>query len=465
MGQSNVQDVGRATYCAIIWLMPAKRGKQNAKKRIITILTFVAEVGALYAILLFIRPMIMEAHIGAPLIVALIPILAFYAHRLEKTFTIPYFVWAIALGYLFKDNLALLTGSSETLKIIVELFGILIIFGGGLEVKFGSFKKLLMPILTLAIVGTLITASMFSAGLAGLTFILGLPLTIGTIGLMGAMLCSTDPAAIIPTLQRLKLKNPDDATMAISESAVNDVLGTIMTATFAAVVIGSSIPIKSLGSLYGHLLSVDVLIIFLKEILIGVVIGYLSYFLLRAWKGSKKMELAGFPFFIGVALVAYTLSTVWGGSGFLAAFITGLLFDSQAGYKNIEHFFVNLVDGFVKPSVFIILGALITSSFWQYAWIGILVSAVFILIIRPIAVTVTLGAFTGKGKTFAWRDLLFIDAIRETGVIPAVLLVSYSVFLPDGDVAFAIGSWVIITTLVALPLVTGWWAKKIEAVK
>jgi potassium/hydrogen antiporter len=443
--------------------MPAKRGAVLNKKRIITILTFIVEVGALYGILIFLRPKAMDAHIGVPLIVALIPILAFYAHRLEKTFSMPYFVWAIILGYIFKDNFVLLTGSSETLKILVEIFGILIIFGGGLEVKFGSFKKLLLPILSLAVVGTLITAGLFSAGLAGLTLILGLPLTIGTIGLMGAMLCSTDPAAIIPTLQKLKLKNPDDATMAISESAVNDVLGTIMTATFAALVIGSSVPVKSLGSLYGHLLSLDVAVIFLKEILIGVVIGYLAYFLLRLWKGSKTMAMASFPFFIGVALVAYTLSTIWGGSGFLAAFITGLLFDAQAGYKNIEHFFVNLVDGFVKPAVFIILGALITSSFWQYAWIGILVSIAFIFVIRPIAVTVTLGMFAGKGKTFAWRDLLFIDAIRETGVIPAVLLVSYSVFLPDGDIAFAIGSWVIITTLVLLPLLTGWWAKKIQA--
>ncbi len=445
--------------------MPQKRGAKNIKKRIITILNFIVEVGGLFLILLFLRPRILEAHIGVPLIIALIPILAFYAHRLEKTFNIPYFVWAIALGYLFKNELTLLTETSETLKIIVEIFGILIIFGGGLEVKFGSFKKLLLPILSLAIVGTLVTAGLFSLGLSGLTMILGIPLTIGTIGLMGAMLCSTDPAAIVPTLQKLKLRNPDDATMAISESAVNDVLGTIMTATFATLVIGVTVPVKSLASLYGHLLSVDVLGIFLKEILIGVVIGYMSYFLLRLWKDKKGMELASFPFFIGVALVAYTLSTVWGGSGFLAAFITGLLFDAQAGYKNIEHFFVNLVDGFVKPSVFIILGALITSSFWQYAWIGILVSIAFIFIVRPIAVTLTLGLFTGKGKTFAWRDLLFIDAIRETGVIPAVLLVSYSAFLPDGDVAFAIGSWVIITTLVLLPMLTGAWARYIKAVK
>jgi NhaP-type Na+/H+ or K+/H+ antiporter len=399
------------------------------------------------------------------LIVALIPILAFYAHRLEKTFNIPYFVWAIALGYLFKDHLILLTGDSETLKIIVEIFGILIIFGGGLEVKFGSFKKLLLPILSLAILGTLITAGLFSLGLSGLTLVLGLPLTIGTIGLLGAMLSSTDPAAIVPTLHKLRLKNPDDATLAISESAVNDVVGTIITATFAALIIGGTVRINSLGGLYGHLLSLDVLVIFLKEILIGVVIGYMSYFLLRLWKDKKGMELASFPFFIGVALVAYTLSTVWGGSGFLAAFITGLLFDVQAGYKNIEHFFVNLVDGFVKPSVFIILGALITSSFWQFAWIGILVSIAFIFIVRPIAVTISLGLFAGKGKPFAWRDLLFIDAIRETGVVPAVLLVSYSAFLPDGNVAFAIGSWVIITTLVLLPMLTGAWARYIKAVK
>ncbi|MFZ6015795.1 MAG: cation:proton antiporter [Patescibacteria group bacterium] len=439
--------------------------KKDIQDQLKSLLFYALEIGALFGILLFLRPRLHEPEIAIPLVAALIPILAFYAHRLEKQFNVPYFVWAIGLGYLFKNEFSLLTQSSETLKILVELFGILIIFGGGLDVKFASFKKLLLPILSLAIIGTLITAGLFSGGLVGFKWLFALPISIGTIALLGAMLSSTDPAAIVPTLKRLKLKNPDDATVAISESAVNDVLGTIMTAVFAVVVIGSGASITSLFDVWSHLFSVAILIVFFKELLIGLVIGYLAYFLLRLWKGSKTMSMASFPFFIGVAFVAYTLSTMWGGSGYLAAFITGLLFDAQQGFKEIEHFFVNLVDGFVKPSVFILLGALISASFWQYAWIGILASLVFILIVRPLSVTLSLGFFAGKNKTFQWRDLLFFDVIRETGVIPAVLLVSYVTLLPDGEIAFAIGSWVILTTLIVLPLVTGWWAKRIKAAR
>lgn len=425
--------------------------------------SFLLEIGVLYAVIFFVRAQENAHEIAAALTIALIPILAFYAHRLEKVFRIPFFVWAIGLGYLFHDSLVPLLSSFNTLTLLVGTFGILIIFGGGLDIKFQAFKRLTWPIISLSVVGALFTAFSFSALLVAVTGWFELPLTIGTIGLLGAMLCSTDPAAIVPVLKRLHLRNRDDSVIAISESAVNDVVGTIVTTTFAAMVIGGA-ALSGLGDLWWQLFSLEVAGELVKELVVGVGIGYVSFQLLRMWKISSSSLLASLPFFIGVALISYTLAVLWGGSGYLAAFITGLLFDVQTQHKEVEHFFVGLVDGFVKPAVFVVLGGLILPSFWEYAWIGIVMSLLFIFVIRPLAVFVSLAFFTGKDKSLQMRDLLFLDVVRETGVIPAVLLVSYATVLPDGEVAFSIGAWVILTSLIILPLLTSWWAKRIHAV-
>ncbi|MFH0928688.1 MAG: cation:proton antiporter [bacterium] len=419
------------------------------------------EIGALFAALFFVKSQTNFPAVAGALTVALIPILAFYGHRLEKNFRVPYFIWTIGLGYLFKDYLAPLTSSLSLMAFTVTILGVLIIFGGGLEIKLASFKKLLLPIISLSVLGAVLTALLMSLGLLGAKIWLGLPLTVGTIGLLGAMLCSTDPAAIVPVLKRLKLKNKNDATIAISESAVNDVVGTIITAIFAGLVITST-GVQSLGELYRHLFSLAVGLEFIKEIAIGVTIGYLSYSLLKLWKSAGVVSTASFPFFIGVALTAYTLSSLWGGSGYLAAFITGLFFEVGRDFKDIEHLFVSLTDGFVKPAIFVILGALITPAFFKFAGLGIALSLFFMFVVRPIVVFISLFFWSGKNKPFSFRDLLFLDVVRETGVIPAVLLVAYSSKLPDGSAAFAIGSWVILSSLIILPIITEPWVKKMK---
>ncbi|MCW1891790.1 MAG: cation:proton antiporter [Candidatus Uhrbacteria bacterium] len=426
--------------------------------------SFLLEIGLLYTLIFFILHQPGYPNIATYLAAALIPILAFYAHRLEGAFRIPFFVWAIGLGSIFREGLMPVLSSPSTLTWITTFLGILIIFGGGLDLSFAHVRRLIFPILSISIIGALVTAFLFSASLSGIATLLHLPLSIGTIGLLGAMLCSTDPASILPTFQMLKLKNPDTKTIAIAESAANDVLATIMTVVFAGFVLNNTNAPASLGALYANLLSVHVLLDFLKEIIIGGLIGYASFSLLHIWKTQGHVSRASFPFLIGIAVASFSLSTLWGGSGYLATFVAGLLFELGTEFRAVEEFFINLVDGFIKPAVFVLLGGLILPSFLGIAGLGIIMSIIFMFLVRPIAVLTSLGWFVGH-QNFGIRDLLFLDAVRETGVIPAVLLLAYIPSLPDGEMAFSIGVWVILSTLIVLPLLTSWWAKKLQLVR
>ena len=92
-----------------------------------------------------------------------------------------------------------------------------------------------------------------------------------------------------------------------------------------------------------------------------------------------------------------------------------------------------------------------------YAPIGIAVALVFMFIVRPLMVFLMIGfyRFMPGERGLSAGELLFISFVRETGAIPAVLLVTAiaRVTAPlDGLVE--IGMWVILMTLVLAPPVT-----------
>ena len=114
-----------------------------------------------------------------------------------------------------------------------------------------------------------------------------------------------------------------------------------------------------------------------------------------------------------------------------------------------------MIDGFLKPTIFILLGALIDpQSLLTYAPLGIAAALVFMLVIRPVSVFATLTPFHYFGKDrMSWKELLFISSVRETGAIPAVLIVTIaSLGLPGMDGLVEIGMWVILMTLIVEPL-------------
>lgn len=82
---------------------------------------------------------------------------------------------------------------------------------------------------------------------------------------------------------------------------------------------------------------------------------------------------------------------------------------------------------------------------------------------RPLSVFVSLWFFRKKAN-LSVKDLLFISCIRETGVIPAILLlqVAATPALALGDEFLSIGMWIIVMTLVILPPLTPWIAKKLD---
>lgn len=387
-------------------------------------------------------------------------ILSFLVFYLSHLINLPSFVVAIVLGIAAKPLLVPIVHHEEVLAAIVGIGATLILFSGGLEIPFKNFKKLIWKISAVSFLGLIITAFLFSWAVWLLAPAFGISISIITAVLLGALLASTDPAAIIPVLKKLRFHNRSIKEIIISESAVTDVVGTLLTMVFLTLALAQA-NITNINSWYLAIFSSESAVILAKQLFFGAILGLAGYFFLELLlklkrKFGQEFE-ADSALFISIPIIIFTVAIFMGGSGYLAAFVAGLIFHITEHLKETENFFNNLVDGFMKPIIFILLGALVDlPSLINYAPIGISIALIFMFIIRPISVFVSLGYFAKFGKEkLSVQDLLFISFVRETGAIPAVLMLTITAFgLSETEGLVEIGMWSILMTLILEPLLT-----------
>jgi NhaP-type Na+/H+ or K+/H+ antiporter len=283
--------------------------------------------------------------------------------------------------------------------------------------------------------------------------------------LLGAILASTDPAAIIPVLEHVQFKRRDTKDIVVAESALNDVVGTLLTSAFLKLTLTG----LAVAAAYESLASAETGRFLAVQTGVGALFGVVGFGLLRLLSGMKRRHAAYFGadqvYFVVTPILAFVGASVFEGSGFLAAFVSGLLFHAEAHLKEVERFFFQVVDGVAKPVIFLLVGALVDlKALVAYAPVGITAALIFMFVLRPAMVFLTLGVFGfARGRTrLSLQELLFISFVRETGAIPAVLLVTaiarIATPLPG---LVEIGMWVILLTLVIAPPLTPYVARRL----
>jgi cell volume regulation protein A len=189
----------------------------------------------------------------------------------------------------------------------------LILFEGGLTASFGEIRSVLGSALSLAFVGTLLTAMI--AGLAA-WWIFDLSLLEGL--LLGSIVAATDGAAIFALLRGSTLRRRVALTLE-GESGLNDPLAVLL-------VIGFIDWIQTPG--YGVL---DMGVLLLRELGIGLAVGLAVGWL--AIEGLRRVRLgaeAAYPIAtLSMAAIAYGGAAALHGSGFLAVYLVGLALGSR----------------------------------------------------------------------------------------------------------------------------------------
>lgn len=393
--------------------------------------------------------------------------LGFIIYELAKPTIIPSFVLAIFFGIVSRDILSYVVQNPTALATIITIGAIFILFEGGLETPFTKFKTLLGPILSLAIVGTLINALLLSAVLQTVSQHFGLTLSLAALVLLGAALASTDPAAIIPSFQGLHFRNPRVKHIAISESAINDVVGAVMVTIFLGL-FTKELQITTIIDAYHRLLQWEHLMHISHVVIVGCGVGIIGFLVLQLWSNWRfkvvTEEGSDAALFLAVPLFAYTIASALGGSGFLAVFLSSLMFHLKAHCRHVEHYFNHTIEGFMKPIIFMLLGAMVDPrELLAVAGIGIISGVLFMFVLRPLIVFTTLLPFCITGQKLKKKELLFLSFVRETGVIPAALLITIQLAgIPGANTATAIGLWIMLLTLTIEPPLTPLIARKLK---
>lgn len=404
---------------------------------------------------------------GVFLSLILLVLIGVAVYRFAPKTPLPVFAWAVIFGIALQLPLLPLLHDISALLFLIELTVAFVLFTAGISIPIKNFKRYFAPIAVLSVFGTILSVILFASGLLFITSLYGLEVSVLSLLLLGAILSSIDPGTVIPTLERLHFKRPFLRDIAIAESATNDVVGIVLTRFFLVAILGTTgvatltlyegfIPLFSRGAL--EALSI--------EIVWGLLVGALGAWILKTWGESRAtLHWTDPALFFSVPLFCFSLGSTVGGSGFLAAFIAGLLFETSQHTKEVHRFFENLVDYTMKPAIFVLLGALAPlSAVVDYFLIGTIAAIFFMFFVRPLVVFISLSPWmVKKNSLLHWRELLFLSFIRETGAIPAILvLYIITAGVLGAEFLYAIALWVILYTLIIEPPLTPALAKCLE---
>ncbi len=376
----------------------------------------------------------------------------------------PNFTLQLLIGIVLHDALAPVSTEIMLAVVVCTALAAIILKGGGDEVERRLFGKIAFPTIMIAVVGYLITFFVM------FMLIMALGVDGQTAALLAAIIGSTDPAALIPTLKKLIFKSEYKrlADMSVAESALNDAVGAIFTAAIAAMILSGG-SVETLAGLTSGLFSGENMLHLGEQFLFGAIAGIIGWGVMYWYEYMKSKDHENnvsessydFAIVLAVPLITFLIAQAIHGNGFLAAFVAGLLANynhSRTYFHKTLHVMEIKIESIAKPTIFMMVGPFVAlTDLWETALLGLGISLLFMLVARPLAVFISL-----LPTKISLKEKLFLTSVRETGVIPVVLAVVTVSQFPDLKLLMPLTAWVVIWTLTLLPAITPWWARVLK---
>jgi len=248
---------------------------------------------------------------------------------------------------------------------------VLILFEGGLTAGWKEIRPVLGTAVALATLGTFLTA--MATGLAAI-WIFDLSTLQGLI--LGAAVAATDSAAIFAVLRRSRLKRRLARALE-GESGMNDPVALLLVVGFGDWFLDPS---------YG---AADMALAFVVKLSLGAAFGLAVGSAARRVIGRSDLPTQGlYPVAtLATAALSYGIAESLGGSGFLSVYVAALVLGT--GFLPARSTVVAFHQGLswlVQIGLFFLLGLLVfPSQLFDVAGKGLLLSAVLIVVARPLA--------------------------------------------------------------------------------
>ena len=371
-------------------------------------------------------------------------ILSILTIKLSNRFGIPSLVLFLAIGMLAgSDGLGGITFDNPSL---VRSLGItalvLILFSGGLDTEWSAVRPIVWQGLSLSTIGVLVTAlliGMFVAWVQGFSFLEGL--------LLGAIVSSTDAAAVFMVLRARKTKIPRRLIQLLEfESGSNDPMAVVLTIALIRLLTEPSTSFEEL------------VLFFVMQMGVGAAMGIAMGEIMRRLFNALDLELEGiYPVLsVALALLTYGLTDYLDGSGFLAVYLAGLVMQRKpfTHQQSVLRFHDGLA-WLMQVTMFLALGLQVfPARLLPIAGAGILISLFLIFVARPASVHAALvfSPMSLREQTLvAWAGL--------RGAVPIILATFPLVAgLEKADTIFHMVFFIALTSVVmqgtAIPLLT-----------
>ncbi len=330
------------------------------------------------------------------IITVLIIISAVFSYLNERIIKLPGAIGLVTISIVVSILILIIGKTSNGLKNSVETFAQSInfskvllnimlgflLFASAFHFDYQKLKEQRLPVFLLSTLGVIISTGVFGGLLYLVTLVLNIHLPFIYCFLFGAIISPTDPIAVAAILKNSKI--PQRLNTIISgESLFNDGVGLIL-----------FVIILGITNKTGSTSFVEILHLFAQEVLggiiIGVILGYIGYELIKSIKDFQTIFLISIALVLGISVIAGKFQA----SIPLSAVTAGLIIGNKStDKKNIADQFLGkvwqLVNDLLNTILFVMIGLqLVTMPFLHEHWVIGLISIVILVIARVVSVTI-----------------------------------------------------------------------------
>jgi cell volume regulation protein A len=382
---------------------------------------------------------------GVLLFGAAVLLIAITAVRISSRTGLPSLLLYLGLGmFLGGSGLGIHFDDARLTGVLGYCALILILAEGGLTTRWDTIRPSIGPAAALATVGTLasvLVTAWFTRVLFDVDWTLAL--------LLGAVLSSTDAAAVFSVLRRVPLPGRL-AGLLESESGFND-----------APVVIAVVALTEASQEGSHTLWWVLSIEAVAELAIGLVVG-LGVGALGVM-GLRRVALPSSGLYpiavLGLIVASYGTGVTLHGSGFLAVYVSSLVLGNvRLPHGAAVRGFAEGLGWLAQIGLFVLLGLLSTPQrLADQILPAIVIGLVLLVVARPVSVLLSTTLFR-----IPWREQLFLSWAGLRGAVPIVLAtIPVAGQIPNStqlfDLVFVL---VVLFTLVQAPALP-WMARRL----
>ena len=381
-------------------------------------------------------------------VAAVLLLLGLLASKISTRFGIPALLLFLGVGMLAgSEGLGGIEFDDFELARSVSVVALaFILYASGLDTQWSEVRSLLGPGLSLATLGTLITAGIVGVAAA---WIFGLPILPAL--LVGAIVSSTDAAAVFSILRSssVGLKGQLRPLLEL-ESGSNDPM-----AIFLTISLLDLITEPATGA-------VDILLLFVTQMTVGAVVGFVAgrgsvFAINRIHLGFEGLYPVGL---IATVLLAYSATDLLGGSGFLAVYVAGLAMGrSPFIHKKSLMRFADGLAWLMQIALFLVLGLLVFPSQLLPVAGGALAALRVPAVRRASPAVAPLLA----PARFNWRETVFVSWVGLRGAVPIVLATFPLVRgIPEASLIFNVVFFIVLASVLFQGTTIPWVARRLR---